>query len=286
MAVYRRSNRHRFILILLVLTSITLLTLDTRAQRSGTIGRVRATARDALAPVQSAVHAVTDPVGNFISSITHYGSLKAENVRLKRQLEAAESRRLRTADAERERTALLALAQLTFAEDIPTVAARVVSTAPSNFQLTIDIGRGTAAGVEKGMPVVTALGLVGRVVEVSRREATVLLVTDPAFNVGVRLTDSGDVGVAHGNGSRQALTVDLIDVGTKVSRGEVVVTSGLQQSIFPPSIPVGRVRSASARPGALQQDVRVDPVVDLRRLQFVRVLRWQPHEKPQPKGAS
>ena len=126
----------------------------------------------------------------------------------------------------------------------------------------------------------------GRVVDVSRREATVLLVTDPSFNVGVRLADSGDVGVAHGAGSRQALGVDLIDVATKVSRGEVVVTSGLQQSIFPPSIPVGRVKSASAKPGALQQDVRVDPVVDLRRLQFVRVLRWQPHEKAASKGAS
>ena len=44
--------------------------------------------------------------------------------------------------------------------------------------------------------------------------------------------------------------------------------------------------SASAKPGALQQDVRVDPVVDLRRLQFVRVLRWQPHEKAASKGAS
>src|SRR5205085_612421 len=173
------------------------------------------------------------------STVSHYGDLKAENQRLKHELEVAQSERLKNADARRERQALLELAQLTFASDIPTVAARVVSTAPSNFQLTIDIGRGTTAGVEKGMPVVTALGLVGRVVEVSTREATVLLVTDPSFNVGVRLADSGDVGVAHGAGSRQALGVDLIDVATKVSRGEVVVTSGLQQSIFPPSIPVG-----------------------------------------------
>jgi hypothetical protein len=46
------------------------------------------------------------------------------------------------------------------------------------------------------------------------------------------------------------------------------------------------VKSASSRPGALQQDVKVDPVVDLRRLEFVRVLRWEPHDKPAPKGAS
>ena len=91
---------------------------------------------------------------------------------------------------------------------------------------------------------------------------------------------------ARGNGPGKALSIELLE-GTVVAKaGEVVVTSGLQQSIFPPSIPVGRVKSASAKPGALQQDVRVDPVVDLRRLQFVRVLRWQPHEKAASKGAS
>src|SRR5437879_5126549 len=146
------------------------------------IGRVRSSARDALAPVQSVVHGVTEPVGNFFSSITHYGSLKAENSRLKRQLEVAEGERLRNADAPRERAALLALAQLTFAADIPTVAARVVSTAPSNFQLTIGVGRGTTAGVERGMPVGTALGLVAAVLAASPRDAPgriVSIVTTP-----------------------------------------------------------------------------------------------------------
>src|SRR5207244_4579232 len=135
-----------------------------------------------------------------------------------------------------------------FAGAIPAVAARVVATSPSNFQLTVEIDHGIPAGLRKGMPVVTGAGLAGRVVAVSQERATVLLLTDPSFNVGIRLSASGDVGVARGNGIRQPLPVDLVDLATKVTGGEVVVTSGLQGSVFPPGIPVGRVRSANVRP--------------------------------------
>src|SRR5207253_6910177 len=138
-------------------------------------------------------------------------------------------------------------------DNLPAVAARVVATSPSNFQLTVEIDRGLPAGIQKGMPVVTGAGLVGRVVEVSQERATVLLLTDPSFNVGIRLSGSGAVGVARGNGTRQPLPVDLVDVGTKVAAGEVVTPSGLQGSVFPAGIPVGRVRAAKVPPAALQQ---------------------------------
>ena len=101
-----------------------------------------------------------------------------------------------------------------------------------------------------------------------------LLLTDPSFNVGVRLSHSGDVGVAKGDGAGRALSVDLVDPSTKVGHREVVVTSGLQESVFPPGIPVGVVHNARLRAGALQQDVSIDPVVDVRRVSFVKVLQW------------
>jgi rod shape-determining protein MreC len=126
------------------------------------------------------------------------------------------------------------------------------------------------------MPVVTGAGLVGKVVAVSKERATVLLLTDPSFNVGIRLAGSGDVGVARGNGNRQPMPVDLVDLGTKVSGHEVVLTSGLQGSVFPPGIPVGTVRSATVRPGSLQHQISIDPIVDLPRLDYVKVLLWEP----------
>ena len=276
MAVYRRSRRHRFLLFILALTSVTVITLDFRGQGQGVLESARAGVRDAFAPVQSVADRVFSPVGDFFAGLTRYGKIRAENKRLRRELEQARSENLRQAGSERERESLLALQQLNFAANIPAVAARVVSTSPSNFQLTVTIDRGSDQQVAKGMPVVTGAGLVGRVVEVSAGRSTVLLITDPSSNVGVRFQTSGDVGVARGAGAREPLSVDLVNLDTKVAEREAVVTSGLQGSVFPPEIPVGNVKSARVPRRALQQDVTVDPLVDLGRLEFVKVLLWKP----------
>lgn len=276
MAVYRRSRRHRFVLLLLVLTSITVITLDFRGGGNGALESVRSGVRDAFAPVESAADTVFSPIGDFFGGLTRYGDVKSENAKLRRELDQARNENVRAAGAERDLQALMDLQNLEFAGNIPSVAARVISDAPSNFQMTVNIDRGSDQGIEKGMPVVAGAGLVGRIVDASKSTATVQLITDPGSNVGIRLQSSGDVGVARGGGASQQMPVDLIDIGTKIDEGAAVVTSGLQQSVFPPEIPVGRVVKATVAPGALQQEVTIEPVVDLRRLEFIRVLKWQP----------
>jgi len=274
-AVYRRSRRHRFLLVLLVLTSITVITLDFRGQSGGLLDSVRNTARDAFAPVQSAADSVFNPVGDFFGGVTRYGSLKAENARLRDDLAKARGESLRQAGSDRERQNLLALQNLVFAPGVGAVSARVVSTGPSNFQLTVTIDKGSDQKVDRGMPVVTGAGLVGRVVDVSRSRATVTLITDRSSNVGIRFQSTGSLAIARGAGAGRPLPVDLVDVATPVGAGEAVVTSGLQDSVFPPDIPVGRVRASKVEPGALSQDVTLDPVVDFSRIEFVKVLLWK-----------
>lgn len=277
MAVYRRSTRPRFTLLLLILTSVTLVTIDVRGGGGGIVASVRAGARDAFAPVQSAVSSVVSPVTDFFHGVFEYGDLKRQNALLREQLAERASAQATAVDAERERQDLLDLLKLDVVGDVPSVAARVVAGPDSNFQLSVVIDRGSDSGLLKGMPVVSGNGLVGRLSEVSRSQATVLLLTDPSFDVGVRLSPSGDVGVASGQGAGKPLTVDLVDPSATVDAGTVLVTSGLSQSPYPPGVPVGRVRTAVARPGALRSDVTVDPVVDPGRLTFVRVLLWTPH---------
>lgn len=275
MAVYRRSARQRFTLVVLVLASVTVLTLDYRGQGSGVIDAVKHGVQDAFAPLESAADTVFSPVGDFFGGIFRYDSLEKENARLRQQLDEAEGDTLEARDARRELQALLDLQGLASVGDIPAVTARVVSTSPSNFELTVVVDRGAGSGLAEGMPVVAGTGLVGRVVEVSRTRATILLLTDSTFRVGVRLPND-DVGVVQGEGEGAALTVDLVEPSTPVKKGDVVVTSGLQQSRFPPGLPVGRVRTTRSDPGALRQEVRIDPVVDLGRLRFVRILQWSP----------
>ena len=275
MAVYRRSKRHRFLLFLLALASVTAITLDYRDGGTGALESLRRGARELFAPVQSVADAAFSPVGDFFGGITRYGDLRAENARLRQELERAQGDSVRGTGAVRQRDALLELDDLDLPGAIPAVSARVVATSPSNFRAAVDIDRGSDDGIANGMPVVTGAGLVGRLTDVSSSRATVLLLSDRESSIGVRLTGSGDVGVATGSGPGQPLVVDLVNVSTTVQPGEPVVTSGLQQSVFPPELPVGRVREVRGRPGALQKELTLDPVADLRRLEFVQVLQWR-----------
>jgi rod shape-determining protein MreC len=273
-AVYRRSRRHRFLLVLLLLTSVTVITVDERGSGSDALRSARKHARDAFAPVEDATSKVFSPVGDFFSGVVDYHHLKAENRRLRDQLDRSRSQDVLSDQIARENEELKRNENLEFAGQIPVVAARVVTTSPSNFQLAIEIDAGEGKGVAVGMPVVTGAGLVGKVIRTSARRATVLLLTDSSFNVGVRLTSSQDTGAAKGNGPGKPLTIDLLYNSTVVRNNEVVVTSGLQGAVFPGSIPVGRVRTARKVPSSLQQDVTMEPVVDLQRLSYVKVLRW------------
>jgi rod shape-determining protein MreC len=262
--------------VLLILTSVTLLTVGTRG--GGTwISKVRGTAQDAFAPVQSATSRLVSPVTDFFHGVFQYRGLEHENAILRQQLAQRDAGQVAAQDAQRERQDLLDLLKLDFVGDVPTIAARVVAGPESNFQATIVIDRGSNNGLLKGMPVVAGSGLVGRLEQVSRHQATVLLETDPAFSVGVRLSPSGTIAVASGQGTGKAMTVELVSAATPVDAHSVVVTSGLQESPYPPGIPVGRLQAAVAKPGAPLQNVTLDPVVDLGRLAFVQVLLWTPH---------
>jgi rod shape-determining protein MreC len=276
-AVYRRSARPRFLLVLLVLTSVTLLTVDSRGGGSGAVARVRNTARDAFAPVQSAVSDVVSPITDFFHGVFQYRSLEHENALLRQQLAQRNVDQVAAVDAQRERQDLLDLLNLNFVGDVPTVAARVVAGPESNFRDSIVIDRGSDEGLLKGMPVIGGEGLVGQVQQVSHHQATVVLLTDPSFNVGVRLSPSGAIAVASGQGRGKPLMLDLVDPSLKVDIGSTVVTSGLQLSPYPPGIPIGNVLSANtSSPGALEQSVVVRPVMDVGRLSFVKVVLWTP----------
>jgi rod shape-determining protein MreC len=276
-ALSRRNGRSRATLLFLVLTSITVITLDFRGDGGGVIGRVRDVATDAFAPVRDGAGSVLSPVGNAFSGITGYGDLEDENARLRSRIADLEGQRTRSTDAEVELRELLALDHLDFVGNIPTVAARVVSAPVSNFEQTIELDRGTDDGVDVDMPVVTGAGLVGRVVEASGKRATVRLITDPGSSVGVRLSRSGETGIAEGEGPDRTMSVGFIEVNADAGRGDLAVTSGLEggSDLYPAGIPVGRVAKAEKVEGELQQRVDVRPLADVVHLRFVRVLRMK-----------
>ncbi len=275
MALSRRAGRSRFTLAILVLTSITVLTLDFR----GGMGGLRDVAATVFSPVRSAADAVFDPVGNAWDGVFGYGELEEENEALQARIDELEGDELREENYEErieEITELLAAADLDFVGDIPTVTARVVGSSPSNFDDTVQLDKGSADGIGLDMPVVTGAGLVGRVVQVSGGSSVVRLVTDPSSQIGVELVGVNDTAVARGTGDGEPLVVDGgIEAETDVSEGVGVVTSSLS-SVFPPDLNVGRVTGVDDTDTGDGQAIQIAPLAELDALSYVNVLDWEP----------
>ena len=269
-----RSNRRRTILILLVLTSITFITLDTRGGDKGIGGRIRNVARDAFAPVQSGVDDVLRPIENWWDGVTRAGDIKDENRRLRRELQAARGKVAEGRAARDQIKELKALEHLPYAPTMPNVGAQIVLGSPGNFEATVGLNKGTDDGVGTDMPVVSGTGLLGRVGRVSGRSATVLLLTDRDSGVAVRDARSGARGVLNGSPDVHEQSLDPFDAQPDMKPGDELVTFGSAEGPFPPDIPVGRIITVVRRPGDLTSRVTVRLYADASSTEFVRVLQW------------
>src|SRR4051812_32768278 len=238
----RRTGRSRFTLLVLVLASITLLTLDFRD--SGPVQSLRDGAAAVFDPVRNATDGVTKPIGNAWDGIFGYDDLKKENQRLRDRVDTLEADRSDADVANRENKSLKDQLVIKQNSQIPTLAAEVVSGPLTSFDDTISINRGSGDGVKKGMSVRTKAGLVGRVVRITGGRSTVRLITDPSSEFGIQLASNGERGIAHGTGREGTLEVDQgIGPDTDVHRGDRVVTAsgGLDVVAIPPGLAVGRV---------------------------------------------
>jgi rod shape-determining protein MreC len=267
------GSRTRFAILLVA--SVTLIAVGLRDV--AIVRDAREGAANALDPVENLVDRVTSPVRNAWHGVTDYDEVKAENDRLRARVAEAGSQKVTGADAEKQLGDLSKVLDLPYAGSLPTVTARVVSGPRSNFSHAVEIDKGSKDGLQVGMPAAAAAGLVGKVTQVTDSSATVQLITDPEFRVGVRLATTGSLGTARGQGRDEPLVVDSsMNPQAKVAKGTGLTTSGIDQSTFPPGVPVGTVQSVRAGSGGLSLELVVKPLVDVDRLSYITVLRWEP----------
>jgi rod shape-determining protein MreC len=281
-AVYRRTSRRRYVLLLVVLTSVTLITLDRRNNDSGVIGTVGRAAHTLVSPVERGVDAVARPVGDWFDGVFSAGSLEDDNQKLRDRVAELEGEVRAGRAAVLENTELKHATEIPVLSEVPRVVARVVNASPGNFESTVTIDRGSSSGIMVDMPVLVHDGVVGRVVQVWGDGAKVRLLTDPRFSVAVRIAQDRVSGIASGRAGSSSMVLDLDDVpsDTRIAKGDLVETSGFEGSSFPAGLQIGSVSDVAAQPGGLPPHVRVKPFVDFSRLEYVTVLKWAPGQGP------
>jgi rod shape-determining protein MreC len=153
--------------------------------------------------------------------------------------------------------------------------ARVVLRDPANWWRTVQIDKGTEAGIHENCPVLTADGLVGRVSVAGTYRSQVVLLGNPDCRVSARVSNPAhDLGVlmALGPLNNSLLNLTYLSSSANLKAGQQVVTSG-QGGIFPAGIPIGLV-TEEAHPAelGLYAEARVKLSANLGALKEVWVL--------------
>lgn len=151
-----------------------------------------------------------------------------------------------------------------------SVVANVVGRNPNNWNTTMVLDRGADDGIEPGMPVVTVLGVVGKIVEVSSSRSKVVLVTDPAFNVGALNQRTRQSGLMTGT-LRGFCRLKYLPEEADVRIGDLIVTAKLSES-FPEGLMLGRVASVLSGRDYPSTEAIVEPALDLSRIEEVLVI--------------
>ncbi|MEJ6760843.1 MAG: rod shape-determining protein MreC [Candidatus Planktophila sp.] len=276
---YGGDNRGRLLIIILVVTSLLLITLDLRGVR--VIDGLRTGTQTALTPVQRLGSWAVSPFRDFLSDVTHLGRTRNEIEKLK-----DDNDQLRLALQNRE-VADIQLKQLKKVLDLAgnggykVVAAKVISQGSStSFTQTITIDAGTTSGVFTNMTVLSGYGLVGVVKYAYANSALVQLASDPAFKIGARIARSEQIAILSGQGTRKGL-LQLLDNSSEIKKGDVLLARGSQKGRpFVPGVPIGEVISVSNSPGALTETAEVKFYTNFSTLGVVAVVVSEPRSDP------
>jgi rod shape-determining protein MreC len=259
--------------------------------------RTSARSPEYLSPLDRGILTVVSPIQSALAtmarSIAHAAGRYVDLVHVRAQNETlrTENGRLRAELLEAKRGAaesvrfqrLLGLRNAVTAE---TLVARVIAIDVSPYfrvaRVRLDRGENL---VQRGMPVITPDGVVGRINRVSSDTSDIMLSVDPRSAIDIVLPRSGGRGILKGkpgeNGYR--CVIEYLMQGDQAKEGDLAVTSGLGG--FPRDLPVGRVSKISRNAAGLTQDIEITPDVDFARLSEVLVV-VAPAPPPDPDAST
>ena len=248
----RNGGRARLLLVILMVTSLFLITLDLRGVK--VIDGFKQGSQTIMTPFQRAGSVVLTPVKNFFSDVTHLGrtrnqieKLEAENANLKQRL-------INRKNADAQLKQLKRILDLAGTAGFKVVNAKVISNGSSqSFSQTITIDSGANAGIKKNMTVLSQYGIAGVVKDVYPSSALIQLASDPSFRIGARIAGSQQIGILTGLGTRSA-SLQLLDNSTTVKVGDVLLSRGsIANRPYVPGVPLGYVSSVDNSAGAVAQ---------------------------------
>src|ERR1022692_3983473 len=284
-------GRYRNLIVLVGVLFVQVLGLAVQVRRTTDnepTRLIRIWAVGAVTPLEKALVWTHTSSANIWHNYFYLRGVRAENRGLKQQIERMTLEQVRMsqdADQAQRLQALLAFKEQFISQ---TTAAQVIGGSGSEQSRLIYIDKGYNDGIRPDMAVITAEGVVGKILHAdpaSRHIAQVLLIDDQISGVGAILDKTRLQGILRGTPSGEVVLEKVMSDET-VAAGEQVLTSG-GDGIFPKGLLVGRVTRVTPG-GELFLNIRVRPAADLSRLEEVLVVTKidERQAEPDPTGAA
>jgi len=225
----------------------------------------------AMRPFQSGIQMTISGIRQVFLNYAALRGLTVENAKLKGRIQELEAERDRHLEDESINRRLREL--MDFRLELPSgaVTASMISNNANTWFNILILDKGKKDGVEKGMGVVSPLGVVGQVVSDTSRSAKVLLITDSHSGVDAVVQRSRARGIVTGS-LESGPIMKYVKRSDDLKEGDRLVTSGLD-GVFPKGLLIGAVSKVNKKSFGLFQYVEVTLAVDPARIEEVLVVR-------------
>ena len=273
------GNRSRLLLVLLLVSSLFLITLDLRGVNLA--GSIRSGVSTVISPVENLFSKLLSPVGNLASDVRNFGQSKKKIAELSKQVDELKAKQIIDEDTVGQLNQLKNVLDLAGRGGYKVVSARVINRGSTeSFKETLTIDVGSSDGISRNMTVISESGLVGVIKSVGSNSSIVLLMSDPTFKIGVRIAGTQSIGVVSGQGGSTYL-LQLLDATGEIKVGDTLVARGSQGGRpFVPGVPVGTVTTVQSNASSITQNADVTSSTNLEKLSIVAVVITPPNGDP------
>ena len=232
--------------------------------------------RTVMSPFQNGVAYITNKVKDTTDFIREMKSYKEENERLITEINELKRQNRDVTNYREENERLQEILDLTssMSNNYSTVAAKVIAYSSNNGYDTIQINKGSLAGVAAGNAVITPDGVVGKVIEAAPTWSLVSTILNPDNAMGVKISRTGDVAVVEGDDEfykQNYCKMTFVDRGSNLIIGDLLETSG-SGGVYPAGLLVGAIREIDSDAMGNLNYATIEPLVDFSRLYEVVVI--------------
>ncbi len=275
-------QKAHWILGALLLSQVLLMTWNARSA-NGEQSILRTWVMAVVTPVTKGASWSVDKVTGFFDGFAELRRAREQNAQLREQVERLTLERDEAAERAAVNQRLASELGLPVLPQFKSIAANVVSRNVAIWFRRLTIDRGSLDGVKKDMPVLTSLGIVGRVIDVGPNVSFVQLITDRYAGVGAMLQQSREMGEIRGQENSRC-EMKNVSASVDVQVGETAVTTGLD-GIYPKGLTVGAVESVENDANAPWHKIVIRPSAAVDKVEHVFVLLIEPRDLKTQEGA-